>query len=96
MSRDVDLKTVKPELDIYWDKQETDSKLQRYITEGKALLCDHAGKELQFTEGTFEGRLLVNYVSYAYNKLSEYFESNYQSDLIKLRLKHQGGSYGED
>lgn len=96
MSKEINSETIKNELDIYWQKDQTDEKIERYIAEGKNILCDYAGAELSFTEGSQEGRLLIAYVSYAYNKMSEYFETNYQSDLIKLRLKHQGAAYGED
>ena len=96
MSKEIDSATIKNELDIYWQKNQTDEKIKRYIAEGKNILRDYTGAELSFTEGSQEGRLLIAYVSYAYNKMSEYFETNYQADLIKLRLKHQGADYGEN
>lgn len=96
MSREVDSNTIRNELDIYWQNQQTELKTKRYLEEGKNILKDYAGTDLSFTEGSLEGRLLINYVSYAYNKKSEYFESNYKADLIKLRLKHQGDAYGKN
>ncbi len=90
MIREVDLDTAKNELDISWQNDDTDSKIKRYLDEGRVLLKDYAGTDLKFIEGSFEGRLLLNYVYYANNKLTEFFEENYKRDLIKLRLKHQG------
>lgn len=84
------------ELDIYWQDLQTEKKLRRYIAEGKTILCDYAGAEIPFVEGTFEGRMLINYVTYAYYKKTEFFEENYQADLIKLRLKYQGKAEDEN
>lgn len=84
------------ELDIFWQELETEKKLQRYIAEGKSILCDYAGADLVFEEGTFEGRMLIDYVTYAYYKKTEYFEENYQADILKLRLKYQRKAADED
>ena len=96
MSREIDSITIKNERDIYWNNPQTEEKIERYIAEGKNLLIDYAGAEISFAEGTPEGRLLVAYVSYALDKKGEYFETNYQSDLIKLRLKYRGRAHGKD
>lgn len=96
MSAELKLSDFKSELGVYWNEQETDLKINRYIAEGKSALCNYAGVEnIEFNSGSVEGSLLMAYVNYAWNKQSEYFEENYKSNLINLRLKYQGEAYAE-
>lgn len=87
----ITISDLKAEFGIHWDSPDTESRLERYINEGKNILNDAAGASLDFDSGTNEGRLLIAYVEYAYNKKGEYFKQNYASDLLQLRLKHQAG-----
>lgn len=97
MSAELELKDFKSEIGVYWNDFDTDKKINRYITEGKNALCDYAGTEnVDFSAGSVEGSLLMAYVNYAWNKQSEYFEENYKSKLINLRLKYQGEAYIEE
>jgi len=97
MPVELSLQDFKSELNIYWNDKETDLKVQRYIAEGKTALCDYAGADnISFVSGSAEGALLMAYVQYAWNKQSEFFEENYKSKLINLRLKYQGEAYAEE
>lgn len=91
MSEEITIETLKAELGIHWENADTESRLERYINEGKNILNDTAGVSLNFESGSNEGRLLIAYVEYAYNKMGEYFQQNYAADLLQLRLKYQAG-----
>ena len=86
---EVNLEIIKSEISVFWEND--DERIQRYIDEAKAELLNYAGvDDMPFTAGTIEGSLLINLVRYKWNKMSEYFEENYKSKIISLRLKYQG------
>lgn len=87
--KQVDYSTMKPELGIHWENEETKSKVERYIQSSKAKLNRLIGAQLDYVEGTEEGELLINLVKYLYYNKGELFEDNYSNDIISLRLKHQ-------
>lgn len=95
--KQVDYATMKPELGIHWDNEETKSKVERYISSCKAKLNRLIGAKLDYVEGTEEGELLIHAVEYEYYKKAELFEDNYQDDIISLRLNYQaeGFNYAE-
>lgn len=79
------LQEIKDYLKITWSDE--DSALQGLILRGKAYLNDLAGIELDFeTEGTAKS-LLLDYCRYAYNNALEYFEENFQKEILRLQLK---------
>ena len=78
------LEEVKSYLKITWDDE--DGFITSLIDRGKAKLNELAGAELDFeTEGQARS-LLFDFVRYAYNNASEYFEENYQHEILRLQL----------
>lgn len=78
------LQAVKDYLKITWDDE--DASLQAMIERGKAYLNDLTGAELDFDVAGPPRSLLLDYCRYVYNNASEYFEENYQQELIRLQL----------
>lgn len=78
------LQAVKDYLKITWDDE--DASLQAMIERGKAYLNDLTGTELDFDLPGPAQSLLLDYCRYVYNNASEYFEENYQQELLRLQL----------
>lgn len=79
------LEEVKGYLKITWNDE--DNTLKGIINRGKNYLNDITGADLDYD---FEGQpkaLLLDYCRYSYNNASEYFEENYQSQILRLQLK---------
>lgn len=78
------LQEVKDYLKITWDDE--DATLTSIIQRGQAYLNDLTGTELDFSDGQAKS-LLLDYCRYMYNNASEYFESNFQNEILRLQLK---------
>lgn len=81
--------TLRRYLDITWQDEHTDAKLDDILARAKAKLSQYAGAKLQFEDGTPEQQLLLDLCRYIWNNASEDFETNYLSDLLMLRATHQ-------
>lgn len=79
------LQAVKDYLKITWDDE--DALLQAMIERGKAYLNDLTGTELDFDLPGPAQSLLLDYCRYVHNNASEYFESNFARDLLRLQLQ---------
>ena len=79
------LEEVKNELRITWDDE--DIRLQGLIERAKAYLNDLAGIELDFEEEGVPKDLLLARCRYVYNNAAEYFEDNFQSDIVRLQYQ---------
>lgn len=60
--------------------------LKQYINTGIARLEGLTGTTLDFVNNVFAYELLINYVRYAVNNALEYFEANFQGELLRLQL----------
>ena len=78
------LQTVKDYLKITWSDE--DNNLLSLVDRGKAVLNDLTGTELDFDTEGLARSLLFDYVRYAYNNASEYFEENFQQEILRLQL----------
>lgn len=95
------LQQVKDYLKITWDDE--DAEISRMIDRGKAHINDLVGTELEYEVVTSANEayetalavvkptpavsLLLDYCRYAYNNASEYFEENFQKEILRLQLK---------
>jgi hypothetical protein len=79
------LEAVKNYLKITWDDE--DIFLTDLIARGRAKLQELVGAELDFDTEGLARSLLFDYVRYAYNNASEYFEENFQREILRLQLK---------
>ena len=92
LKRNVD--TVKPAAklacNITWEESETNSKLEEIIKNGIATICDMLGSdEVDFENDIRSRELLINYIVYKWNNVSEQFRTNYISDILECRKKVQ-------
>jgi len=78
------LDAVKDYLKITWDDE--DGEVARLIAQGEAILEGLAGAELDFQSEGLPRSLLFDYVRYAYNNASEYFEDNFAKQILRLQL----------
>ena len=78
------LQEIKNYLKITWDDE--DATITELINRGKAKLNELVGAELDFEAEGQARSLLFDYVRYAYNNASEYWEENYQHEILRLQL----------
>ncbi len=78
------LEEVKEYLRITWS--DDDFLLARLIERGKKKLEELMGAALDFEDEGLARSLLFDYVRYAYNNASEYFEENFRFEILRLQL----------
>ncbi|KXS45595.1 MAG: Gp6 protein [Candidatus Frackibacter sp. T328-2] len=79
------LDEVRSYLRITWNDE--DAVLQSMIARGKSTINNLVGANLDYTRGGLAKTLLLNYCRYDYNNAIEYFEENFQSEILRLQLK---------
>lgn len=79
------LEEVKDYLKITWDDE--DQNLARMITGAKTYLNNLVGVELDFVQDDDPKTLLLDRCRYVYNNASEYFEENFQQEILRLQLR---------
>lgn len=82
-------------MDITYEDTETDQKLTGIIKRGKAYLDDKAGAEQDYEEEGAARALLFDYCRYARNNVLELFDTNFQAELIALRMGVQADDYAK-
>lgn len=79
------LKELKDYLKITWDSE--NDYLGNIIARGKEYLKDLTGTDIDF-EGEGQAKsLLLDYCRYYYNNAIEYFEDNFQKQIVRLQYK---------
>ena len=85
---------IKDYLKITWDDE--DATIQSIIDRGQSNLNELTGAELDyFAEGQARS-LFFDYCRYAYNNALEYFEENFQREILRLQLKTGADLLPED
>mgnify|MGYP001055497213 CR=1 FL=1 len=79
------LQAVKDCLKITWSDE--DNNLLSLVDRGKAVLNDLTGTELDFETESPARALLLDYVRYAYNNATEYFEENFGKEILRLQIQ---------
>jgi len=87
------LNKVKYYLKITWADE--DDAIEDLIARGKKKLEELAGAELDFKTEGLARSLLFDFCRYAYNNASEYFEENFQKEILRLQIM-AGIAEGED
>ena len=78
------LQEIKDYLKITWDDE--DATIQGIIDRGQSNLNELVGAELDFLVEGQARSLLFNYCRYDYNNAVEYFEENFQREILRLQL----------
>ena len=80
---------VRNYLDITWQDDDTDTKLNGIILRAISTVQSYAGAEIDFQTETDEKQLLFDCVRYIYNNAFEHFKVNFADELMMLRAKYQ-------
>ena len=67
--------------------EDEDKFLNSLILQGEAYLNNLAGVKLDFNLNTSAKILLKDYCRYSYNNATEYFETNFNSDILRLQIE---------
>lgn len=78
------LEAIKDYLRVTW--ADDDDLLNELIARGKKKLEELAGAAPDFEGEGLARSLLFDYVRYAYNNASEYFEENFQQEIMRLQI----------
>ncbi len=76
---------LRNELDRTWDDPEEDKKLMSILSRAQHKINKYAGAEIDYSTDLNAKQLLFDCCRYIYNKASEDFENNYNSELLMLR-----------
>jgi len=79
------LQEIKDELKITWNDE--DNSLERMIIRAKDNFNDLIGVDLDYENNSQAKTLFLNYCRYDYNQALEYFEDNFQKEILRLQLK---------
>lgn len=90
------LAAVKNYLDITYEDEETEKKLNGMIERGKKYLDRVAGQKQNYEMEGPPRALLLDYCRYARNNVLDLFEKNYLSELVSLRIGVQTDDYAEE
>ena len=84
------LQEVKDHLNITWDEEETNRKIERIIKDAIATLNWKLGAEIDYSEEEGqEHNLLLDYCMYAYNQCTNEFDNNYFNEIMQIRQKYE-------
>lgn len=81
------LEELKKHLSITWQDEDIDAKLKTLLEQSKAAILSLAGTTIDFEKNQEARELLYNRVRYAYNNSLEYFETNFQKEILRFQLK---------
>lgn len=83
------LEDVKITLDVTWEDQVTDRKLAGWTRAGINYLDTKAGEQMDYTQGSDEWALLMEYVRYARDAALDVFETNYRPLILSMQHEKQ-------
>jgi hypothetical protein len=84
------LQEVKDHLNITWDEEETNRKIERIIKDAIATLNWKLGAKIDYSEEEGqEHNLLLDYCLYAYNQCTNEFDNNYFNEIMQIRQKYE-------
>lgn len=96
MVTEVLLSDVRNYLDITFEDEETDRKLNGIIERGMAYLDKAAGADQDYETEDLPKSLLLDYCRYARNNVLELFEQSFRSELLALRIGVQTDDYAKE
>lgn len=90
------LQELKDNLNITWDEEETDRKLERIINDSEHILNWKLGAKIDYSIEGQERNLFLNYCMYAYNNCTNEFDDNYFNEIMQIRQKYEVLNYEQE
>lgn len=90
------MQELKDILNITWDEEETDRKLERIINDAKLTLNWKLGQNIDYSISGSEHNLFLNYCMYAYNNCTNEFDDNYFNEIMQIRQKYEVLAYEQE
>ena len=89
------LDAAKAKLNITWDDEITDRRVQDIIDDLHPKVCHTLGlpEDFDFGEPGAERMLFLNAVFYEWNDAFDDFEGNYLEEIMQIRNKHEVEEY---
>ena len=84
---------VKDHLNITWDEEETNRKIERIINDATSTLNWKLGSNIDYLAGGQEHNLFLNYCMYSYNNCTNEFDNNYFNEIMQIRQKYEVLAY---
>ncbi len=82
----MNIETIKRELSITWDDAQTNEKIADIEKRAEAILCDKAGRTLDFDIPSVAQQLLIDCCKYLRSDAYNQFLIDYSEELTALRL----------
>ena len=83
------LDDLKLTLDITWEDDETDRKLQRLLDRSVYEINEYAGEAVNYDKDLFARQLVLDLARYIWNNVKEEFKDNFGMELIQIRTRYQ-------
>ena len=90
------LQELKDKLNITWDEEETNRKLQSILEDAQATLNYKLGAIIDYSKYGPEHSLFLNYCMYAWNNCLNEFDDNYLNEIMQIRMLYEVEQYEED
>lgn len=88
--------TLRNELNITWDDEETESRLTRIITNAVVTMNRKIGSDIDYSIAGPEQELFLAYCVYVYNNCANQFDENYLNEIMQIRSIYEVEQYEED
>lgn len=88
--------TLRNELNITWDDEETESRLIRIITNAVVTMNRKIGSDINYSIAGPEQELFLAYCVYVYNNCANQFDENYLNEIMQIRSIYEVEQYEED
>lgn len=89
-------KLLKNELNITWDEDESDIRLNRIVDNAKIALNEKLGAEIDYTEDGREQELFLAYCVYIWNNCANEFDDAYLNEIYQIRQKYEVLQYAKN
>lgn len=76
-------------LNVTWNDEETDKKINDTYTMAEALINDYAGVTVNYSTDIVAAQLVHDCARYIWNQVLDEFESRYSSHINALRHKYE-------
>lgn len=96
MDEKILLDELKIKLLITFDDEELDKKLEGCLESAKGHLDSLVGMKIDYVDDRFARNLLLDCARYYYNNVSEFFEDNFNKEILRLQFLRASGSYDEN